>query len=117
MSTFLTNMRFKITQSSYFKRFQFVDVYLLASCILPALSLIPYLIFPKETIYFFNADKTPCASAIAWVPIAGSGDILQAFFNGWAFFSKKGEIKRMAVIGNGVYGLVHFGSFIRAHLE
>ncbi|KAL9650985.1 hypothetical protein ABK040_015088 [Willaertia magna] len=119
MSSFLSNLRLKLTTAINNRGglLFLLNIYLLSSCILPALSLIPYLIFPKETIYFMNGDKQTCASAISWVPIAGSGDALQSFLNGWAFFSKIGQIKRFTVIGNGLYGIVHFGSFIRLHFQ
>lgn len=89
-----------------------IDAYFLFAATLCLVSCYLYFFLPHGTIKFFLG--TPSTTAAAWVQIVTAGDVLVAFIFIYAYFAKA-AIKRFAIYCIGVYGFVHFGSFLRAH--
>jgi len=91
---------------------RFLDGFLIFNCVLVLVSVCGYYLHPAGTITHFGGTPTP--SAIVWVRIVASGDLLLAFLM-WNAYKAPPAVQALTVKSMGFYTTFHCGGFLWGH--
>ena len=87
---------------------QLLDLFFLFGAVGPLPSIVLYVIFPNETVEYFNGEPSPTASF--WCSVNGSADATISFLCFCALCTKSAEIKILVVRTFAVYAVFHWGA-------